>query len=1155
VAASFEPYGPRLRIGGPAALLFADISGYTRLTERLAASGRAGAEVVTQVVNECFTALITEVAVGGGDVVRFGGDALFVAFAGDDRVARAAGTAARMQTALGRLGAVSVPGGRVRLRMSVGLHHGELVVHEWSGSWCERLPVGPAVTTTLRLEAGAAAGQVRVSPEVAASLGRHLVAGELLRLPAACRLAGERGHGPIGGGTRSTVPASLRSVLARGAHAEHRAASVAFVLLPGTDVRAHASRRIDRLLDAVDDVSARLGVVPVSTDVAANGVKVILATGVPVATEDDDERLLLAAKSVVGACRAARAGVHGGLVFCGDVGHPDRRTFTVMGDTVNLAARLMGNARAGEVLASRSFVESLRASFVLRWRDPFAVKGKAALQHAAVVGRPLPALPASVEPPLCGRRDELRQVLRMLSDPGVYEVTGPSGIGTTRLVLEAIRRSQREAVVVTASVADRGVPLGVAWRAAAAVGAEVNVPARGDPAAVIDAMVQALATRWRVRPAAVLVIRRSQHVDGATQSVLRGLATVVSDSGGRVVVCGRAPIVDRSSAVVLGPLAAGDLRDVAVGASLRPLSDAELDEIVSRAAGNPRFAQALARLDRTDADMPASLEALVASRLDALHPALRTIVREAALVGAVIDLDLLATVTGRSTELVRSLLARTGLVALSATTANFLDDTVREVAAAGLPMTARRPLHRAVARRLAADPDVDPVDVAYHCHAGGDDAGTEVWAARAARTALAGGASAAAALQARRAVDAAQRFGRSAAVVARLATLWSDAAAAAGQLGDTASALALAIRHEGHSNRRAELLVARARLARQDGRWRAAARFLGTARAGATGGAAIAVAIEGGFLAYDTGHPEKAQVVARQAADAARAGRHYALLARALGLDELVRSTTGQSGWEEVGRMALAAAERSGDEVLLARVASNVAMTLDNRGRWAEALSLYAEVEQRCRAAGQVTLAAMMVRNRATIQVELGDVGSVLDVIGGVLRVVAAAGDREGMAIAEALRARSLARTAAPARALEPILAAVASLPRRDSEVAVFARTGLAEVLLLANRNSEALELLEELEATVDQFGEDHLLPLTVRRLRAVALSRCGDKAGAASLLRAAHARAVAGAVLAEQCFVHWTAASLGVSDQLGLDAAELASVERTLGVVSAIRW
>ena len=42
-----------------------------------------------------------------------------------------------------------------------------------------------------------------------------------------------------------------------------------------------------------------------------------------------------------------RIGVNRGSVFVGEVGPPYRRTFTVMGDAVNLAARLMAKAEPG----------------------------------------------------------------------------------------------------------------------------------------------------------------------------------------------------------------------------------------------------------------------------------------------------------------------------------------------------------------------------------------------------------------------------------------------------------------------------------------------------------------------------------------------------------------------------------------------------------------------------------------------------------------------------------------------------------------------------------------------------------------------------------------------------------------------------------------
>ena len=76
-----------------AALLFVDVSGYTALTERLSALGRVGSETLTDIVNTCFERLIDDVIAGDGHVVRFGGDALFIAFIGPGRLERAAETA------------------------------------------------------------------------------------------------------------------------------------------------------------------------------------------------------------------------------------------------------------------------------------------------------------------------------------------------------------------------------------------------------------------------------------------------------------------------------------------------------------------------------------------------------------------------------------------------------------------------------------------------------------------------------------------------------------------------------------------------------------------------------------------------------------------------------------------------------------------------------------------------------------------------------------------------------------------------------------------------------------------------------------------------------------------------------------------------------
>eukprot|EP00002_Diphylleia_rotans_P041304 TRINITY_DN9_c1_g1_i1.p1 TRINITY_DN9_c1_g1~~TRINITY_DN9_c1_g1_i1.p1 ORF type:complete len:1624 (-),score=269.95 TRINITY_DN9_c1_g1_i1:326-5197(-) len=61
-----------------AAVLFADISGFTALTERLSGMGPAGFEVLCKALNNYFDTLISVIDEYGGDVIKIAGDALLV---------------------------------------------------------------------------------------------------------------------------------------------------------------------------------------------------------------------------------------------------------------------------------------------------------------------------------------------------------------------------------------------------------------------------------------------------------------------------------------------------------------------------------------------------------------------------------------------------------------------------------------------------------------------------------------------------------------------------------------------------------------------------------------------------------------------------------------------------------------------------------------------------------------------------------------------------------------------------------------------------------------------------------------------------------------------------------------------------------------------
>ena len=116
------------------------------------------------------------------------------------------------------------------------------------------------------------------------------------------------------------------------------------------------------------------------------------------AAEDQPDHAARAARAALGLQRAAgtvarahpewprfRVGVNSGPAVVGNVGSVEQRSFTAIGDTTNLAARLQTVAQPGEVVIGRRTREDLGKGAVVRELDPLAVKGKTDLVAAYVL--------------------------------------------------------------------------------------------------------------------------------------------------------------------------------------------------------------------------------------------------------------------------------------------------------------------------------------------------------------------------------------------------------------------------------------------------------------------------------------------------------------------------------------------------------------------------------------------------------------------------------------------------------------------------------------------------------------------------------------------------------------------------------------------------
>src|SRR6476661_97334 len=337
-------------------LAFIDISGFTAMSERLSSLGRAGAEEVTEVMNATFAALLAVAYAQGGGLLKFGGDALILLYDGDDHAARAARAAFEMRRTLRAIGRPKTSAGAIQLKMHAGLHSGRFQFFLVGGSHRELLVTGPAATRTVEMEAASEAGEILVSPETAAALdastlGDEKGPGRLLQ--AAPEVSGSLEPLPdlVGLPIEIAVPAPLRAQLLEVGpfEGEHRHAAIAFVRYSGTDEIITtegpdaAAEAVEVLARAIEQAANDHGVTFLESDVDRDGGRIILVAGAPQTLGDNEERLLRTVWAIVdaGLPFPLHIGVSEGRVFTGQVGAPFRRTYTILGDTAALAARLM----------------------------------------------------------------------------------------------------------------------------------------------------------------------------------------------------------------------------------------------------------------------------------------------------------------------------------------------------------------------------------------------------------------------------------------------------------------------------------------------------------------------------------------------------------------------------------------------------------------------------------------------------------------------------------------------------------------------------------------------------------------------------------------------------------------------------------------------
>jgi class 3 adenylate cyclase/tetratricopeptide (TPR) repeat protein len=761
-------------------IAFVDISGFTKLSERLARRGKVGAEELTDAIGTCFARLLGVAYGNGGGLIKFGGDALLLLFTGPEHAAKACRAAIGMRRALKEIGSISAGANKVTLRMSVGVNSGAFNFFLVGDSHRELIITGPAASETVLMESTAEAGEIVISAATAAAIPKAIVGaakgpGFLLRKepPGLAAALPEVDTVPAIDALLGCISPPIRDRVLSGVdEPEHKRISVAFIHFDGTDElieRVGAAAAAEAMAELVTDVQRaadRHGICFLGSDVDRDGGKIILTSGAPAASGNDEERMLLALREIGDGDRTLplRIGVNRGQVFAGDIGPPYRRTYTVMGDAVNLAARLMAKSRPGEILTTDGVLERSRTRFEAAGLEPFMVKGKSEPVQAYALGGVMKADDRTDEHriPLIGREREMEVLVDAIASARasrgrVVEIIGEPGIGKSRLIDELrsaagdmtmlsstcelyesstpyrpFRSSLRALVGIEegAGGADAAARLAdivaaiapdlAPWVPLLAIPLDIDMPATPQVLDLDDEfrrtkLEQATSEFLRalLTTPTLWTLEDVHWMDEASADLLRRLSADLADRPWLVCVT-RRDVADGFAAkemphvVAMRPqpldqAATWALVEAATEES--PLAPHEIAALAERSGGNPFYLQELlaaARVAGGIEGLPESVEALITARIDRLPPLDRALLKRVSVLGPTFTWRLAEAVVPDGDALDDLAWRRLDefIESDGITGFRFRHALIRDAAYEGLPFRLRQRLHAAVGEKL-----------------------------------------------------------------------------------------------------------------------------------------------------------------------------------------------------------------------------------------------------------------------------------------------------------------------------------------------------------------------------------------------------------------------------------------------------------------------
>lgn len=428
--------------------MLVDISGFTDLAERLASFGKEGVEVLSNIINDIFTPCIESIYKRGGEVTAFIGDAFIAVFRNDPL--NAAFSSVEIINEFNKQMKKKTKFGLFELSAKIGISLGDV---EWGITGTDQRKTyyfkGHAIDSCSESESKAGPMEIITDLEYYNTVNEFAEFESKDDTGIFFRVSGLKcREKTLGDPEIIEIDNSVLKVFVppfiidNKPLDELRDIVSIFVSFRNVDRTYQSLNRFSKsLIKLVDDWGGYFRRINFDD----KGGTILINFGVPVSYENNIYRAL----SCINQIRAdynenIRAGITFGRVFAGTIGSKTIYSYDVLGDAVNLAARMAMSAEWGNVWVSENTYAMSHKNFNHSFHGEFQFKGKQKSIKVYLLKGEKAGPKTRFKGKIHGRESEISSLydyLRPVMDrrsAGIINIYGDAGIGKSRLVHDTL---------------------------------------------------------------------------------------------------------------------------------------------------------------------------------------------------------------------------------------------------------------------------------------------------------------------------------------------------------------------------------------------------------------------------------------------------------------------------------------------------------------------------------------------------------------------------------------------------------------------------------------------------------------------------------------------------------------------------------------------